>query len=196
MTSPYRLARGGPGPHARRDAWIKADEGRRAWTLHWGQRLTFAQIGAQLGTSTTTAWRRFWFWTDYVDHPERRNGRPLDHVPPQRGTRECPRGGPPVLVRDGGHRIRHPLPAIRCTARRTNGLPCLRWAIRGARVCPTHGGRAPQVRRAAAERVRQAEEMDRGLRVAFHDRTPPRRDYVRVRDLRAMVLAKHRDWHP
>jgi len=43
--------------------------------------------------------------------------------------------------------------AVRCTAHRTNGLPCRAWAVRGAVVCVAHGGAAPQVRRAARRRL-------------------------------------------
>jgi hypothetical protein len=82
-------------------------------------------------------------------------------VPPQRDTRECPRGEPPILV--CGPRLRHPLPAIRCRARRTNGRPCGQWVIRGGAVYPKHGGSAPYVRHAAAERAWMAEEMNRGV---------------------------------
>lgn len=42
----------------------------------------------------------------------------------------------------------------RCTAHKTNGQPCKQWAIHGARVCRSHGGAAPQVKRAAEERIR------------------------------------------
>jgi hypothetical protein len=42
----------------------------------------------------------------------------------------------------------------RCTATaRTSGVRCKRWPVPGARVCRSHGGAAPQVRRMAAERV-------------------------------------------
>ena len=44
----------------------------------------------------------------------------------------------------------------KCTAQRTNGTPCKRWAVAGATVCPTHGGRAPQVKAAAARRQAEA----------------------------------------
>lgn len=43
--------------------------------------------------------------------------------------------------------------AVRCRGHRPDGSPCKRWAIRGGFVCPTHGGRAPQVRRAARLRL-------------------------------------------
>lgn len=43
--------------------------------------------------------------------------------------------------------------AKHCTAHKTNGDPCPNWAVRGASVCSAHGGRAPQVRAAAEERL-------------------------------------------
>src|SRR4051812_24427959 len=41
----------------------------------------------------------------------------------------------------------------RCHAHKTNGDECPNWAIRGGTVCHVHGGRAPQVRMAARERL-------------------------------------------
>ena len=43
--------------------------------------------------------------------------------------------------------------AVRCRGHRGDGSPCRRWAIRGGFVCPSHGGRAGQVRRAARRRL-------------------------------------------
>ncbi len=43
--------------------------------------------------------------------------------------------------------------AKRCTGHRTDGQPCEAWAMRGTTVCGAHGGRAPQVRAAATERL-------------------------------------------
>ena len=43
--------------------------------------------------------------------------------------------------------------ARRCTAHRTEGSPCGAWAVAGATVCAAHGGRAPQVQAAAAQRI-------------------------------------------
>lgn len=44
----------------------------------------------------------------------------------------------------------------RCKAHNKSGKPCGGWAIKGATVCYHHGGAAPQVRRAAAQRVELA----------------------------------------
>lgn len=43
---------------------------------------------------------------------------------------------------------------LRCgRPRNSDGLPCTQWRIKGGTVCKTHGGSAPQVKRAAALRV-------------------------------------------
>ena len=47
-------------------------------------------------------------------------------------------------------------PKVHCTAHTTAGRPCRNWSIRGGRVCRAHGGRAPQVKRAAAARLVKA----------------------------------------
>jgi len=39
--------------------------------------------------------------------------------------------------------------AKHCTAHRTDGTPCGAWSITGGSVCRSHGGAAPQTRRAA-----------------------------------------------
>lgn len=161
MTIPHRLAFGGPSPSARLPRERKMLDGDEVYRLHYGEQLGFREIGARLGMSPTTAWRRFWWYQDAIMYPRLR-GLPRDYVPSQRGTRECPRGEPPILVRQRPPRQRqgHPLPAERCRANRNNGQGrCRRWAIRGASVCPKHGGAAPQVRRAAAARVRAAEHL-------------------------------------
>jgi hypothetical protein len=42
----------------------------------------------------------------------------------------------------------------KCTAHSSQtGAPCKAWAIQGGTVCATHGGRAPQVKRKAEERL-------------------------------------------
>lgn len=44
--------------------------------------------------------------------------------------------------------------AIQCGGRSSQtGRPCRRWSIRGGYVCPSHGGRAPQVKAKARERL-------------------------------------------
>lgn len=47
-------------------------------------------------------------------------------------------------------------PKPKCKAHKTNGDPCGRWPVKGATVCPKHGGSAPQVRRKAQERLAEA----------------------------------------
>jgi hypothetical protein len=41
----------------------------------------------------------------------------------------------------------------KCSARRTSGVPCKRYAVDGATVCPSHGGLVPQVARKALVRA-------------------------------------------
>lgn len=49
--------------------------------------------------------------------------------------------------------------AERCSATgKASGERCRKYAIRGATVCASHGGAAPQVRRAAAERLRALQD--------------------------------------
>lgn len=54
---------------------------------------------------------------------------------------------------------------MQCTARRSNGDPCSRRAISGGKVCYVHGGAAPQVKKAARERI--AEMVDPALGVLY-----------------------------
>ena len=98
MADAYRLRQGGPSPRARLPVEVKIDQGQQVYALHYRHKLSFRDIGRRLGISTSTAWRRFWFFQDYVMYPWLRN-LPRSHVPPQRGTRECPSGEPPILVR-------------------------------------------------------------------------------------------------
>lgn len=47
---------------------------------------------------------------------------------------------------------------MQCSAHNQAGEPCRRLAIRGATVCYTHGGAAPQVKRKAAETLEAARQ--------------------------------------
>ena len=46
-----------------------------------------------------------------------------------------------------------------CKAHTTSGRPCRNTAIHGGVVCVVHGGRAPQVMRKAAERLKEARDV-------------------------------------
>lgn len=43
---------------------------------------------------------------------------------------------------------------VRCRAHNRLGAPCSAFPIHGGAVCVTHGGRAPQVKQAAEDRIR------------------------------------------
>lgn len=89
---------------------------------------------------------------------------------------------------------RSPDPARRCTARRTNGEPCRRIAIRGGTVCPTHGGSTGHVKAKARVRLemaadRMAKEL---LSIATADDAPAAVKLAAIRDAldRAGLSAK------
>ena len=52
-----------------------------------------------------------------------------------------------------------------CKAKTKRG-PCKRYSILGGVVCATHGGSAPQVKRAAVQRLQDLIDPDRSLREA------------------------------
>lgn len=56
------------------------------------------------------------------------------------------------------------IPPRRCVAIANAGHQCPQWAMVGATVCHKHGGKAPQIMRAAAERVTLAEALLNGDR--------------------------------
>jgi hypothetical protein len=78
--------------------------------------------------------------------------------------------------------------AKRCTAHRTNGQPCKGWAVHGTNVCSAHGGRAPQVKAAAAERLAVEQAAVRfGLDL---DATPA--DEIMLREIRrSSAMVQH-----
>jgi hypothetical protein len=71
--------------------------------------------------------------------------------------------------------------ALSCSGHRTDGQPCQAWAINGGEVCAVHGGRAPQVKAAAAVRVaeRKAEAILAGI-ADFEPVTDPLTQLQRV----------------
>jgi hypothetical protein len=103
--SPYR--KGGPTPYVR-VPWDRLyQEGEAVWRLV----ITGSSIraaGAALGMSATTAWRRYWWVVDF--ELLGRWGAKPGPLPPQRGTKACPRGRPyqPTLDGPGGPMYRGP----------------------------------------------------------------------------------------
>ena len=61
-----------------------------------------------------------------------------------------------------------------CAAHRTNGEPCNAFARHGARVCVVHGGRAPQVKAKAEDRIRDLVDpsLNRIARTIADDQNP------------------------
>ncbi len=66
-----------------------------------------------------------------------------------------------------GLKKRTSVPAVYCSAHKTNGDPCRRRPINGGTVCATHGGRAPQVRAAAQRRILAAADRAAAAVVAL-----------------------------
>lgn len=62
---------------------------------------------------------------------------------------------------------------MKCSARRSDGEPCAKWAIRGGSVCNTHGGSAPAVRAKAAERLEQQRQRAAAARLGCPSEVDP-----------------------
>lgn len=92
--------RGGPYPRLRLDAGVKAEQGLAVAELVIGKGLSFRQAANRLGLSLTTAWRRYWWFMDST-LPSRWGVKGRRRLPPQRGTRACPRGRPFIKELDG-----------------------------------------------------------------------------------------------
>jgi hypothetical protein len=86
--------RGGPYPHLRLNFVVKHDQGKQMYLLiHTGH--SFREAAAITGLSLTTAWRRYWFFSDW--QLPRSWGKPITTIPPQRGTKAHPGGGRPWI---------------------------------------------------------------------------------------------------
>lgn len=159
--------RAGPELHRRLNSALVLALGQQLADGYYEQRLTIRQLADAHGLSTTTCWRRLHLYLDWT--LPLYNGNPLPHrLPAQRGTEACPSGRPAVPGHDGPPELprpRHLVPGQRCTKQRRDGKPCRRWCQRGAFVCRTHGGAAPQVIAAARRRVAELEAEARELRL-------------------------------
>lgn len=82
----------GPTPYRRTPLATKATQGAAVVELVLGQGRTFRQAATATGLSLTTCWRRYWFVMDWLRPGW--HGRASGPIPPQRGTRTCPRGRP------------------------------------------------------------------------------------------------------
>lgn len=66
--------------------------------------------------------------------------------------KHAPRG--PIKAKEGQAPLVQATRGTKCSARSSRtGLPCRRYAINGGTVCIMHGGSAPQVQKAARERL-------------------------------------------
>lgn len=83
-----------------------------------------------------------------------------------------------------------PMKPRRCKAHTTAGNPCRRAPILGGEVCPSHGGRAPQVKAAAERRhAAQALEADARAVLAFEAVEPIADPVLALAELAAEVRA-------
>lgn len=95
-TGPYSRLRGNYS------LWVQ--QGAAAWPLIVGGRGSVRQAAKMLGLSPTTAWRRAWWYHDWIVLPGF-YGLERGPVPHQRGTRAVPRGRP-TLVHDARDLLR------------------------------------------------------------------------------------------
>lgn len=82
-----------------------------------------------------------------------------------------------------------------CTATaKSTGERCQRSAIKGGRVCPVHGGKAPQVEKKAQERLdRMADEVTADVQEILDD-LADQYDHADLDDKLAIQSAIQRHW--
>jgi hypothetical protein len=89
----------GPYSRLRGDHPLWVEQGRRAWEMTIVGPYSVREAAAALGMSTTTTWRRAWWFHDWLVLP-RLYGLEPGPVPHQRGTRAVPNGRPISLPMD------------------------------------------------------------------------------------------------
>lgn len=82
-----------------------------------------------------------------------------------------------------------------CKAKKTNGQPCPNYAMHGQLVCHSHGGRAPQNKRAAEQRI-EVEEAQRQVAKIISQiaDAPPLESITDVYDELLAVAGTARAW--
>ena len=78
-----------------------------------------------------------------------------------------------------------------CTAKANRtGERCRRDAIKGGRVCISHGGKAPQVKKAAARRFAEASDLtlEKFVGAVNDDEVKPEHLMAAARDFRKLVI--------
>lgn len=104
----------GPYSRLRGNYLVWLEQGAAAWPLIVGGRGSVRQAAQLLGLSPTTAWRRAWWFHDWIVLPGY-YGLERGPVPHQRGTRAVPNGRP-VLAHDAREIFRELLDSGYCLA--------------------------------------------------------------------------------
>lgn len=80
---------------------------------------------------------------------------------------------------------------VKCKAHKSNGEDCPNWAMRGQLVCHSHGGRAPQNRRAAEQRAANQRAHETIAQIAD---APPLENIIDVYDELLAVAGTAKAW--
>lgn len=88
-------------------------------------------------------------------------------------------------------RVAFPGSPMRCVALAERGTrECRKWAVMGMNVCDTHGGRAPQAKKAAARRLAEVRTMQDLMSRVMHSATTDPYEAVETELARATVITE------